>query len=241
MADTQDRFHQPVRISEPADLIRAHREMAADAESLAGATDTFAGLLARNGLPPLWRREASFETFVRFVLEQQVSLASANAAFRRLDTRLGGVTPEGVLGSSDEQMKVDGFSRQKTGYVRGIASEILSGDLTPPDEHADPDLVRERLLAIRGIGPWTAACYVLFVCGAPDIWPTGDRALYVSMARNLEMTGVPDRDSGDGIASAWTPWRSTAAKMLWHDYLGGRSHVPMPGAGFIGGSGKVLP
>lgn len=150
------------------------------------------------------------------------------------------MTPEGVLGSTDIQMKADGFSRQKTGYVRGIADRVLSGGFEPPGPDSDPEEARERLLAIRGIGPWTAACYVLFVCGDRDTWPTGDRALYVSMARNLDLPDVPDRDSADGIAAAWAPLRSTAAKMLWYDYLGGRSHDPMPGAGFIGGSGKVL-
>jgi len=240
VSDSQSLNRQPVRTNGSAVLIQAHNDMAADALTLADTHEVFGLLLDRNGLPPLWRREASFETLVRFVLEQQVSLASANAVFRKLDTRVGGVTPEGVLGSTDAQMRADGFSRQKTGYVRGIAHEILSGEFEPPGPWSDPQGARERLLAIRGIGPWTAACYVLFVCGDRDTWPTGDRALYISMGRNLDLPDVPDRESGDGIAAGWAPCRSTAAKMLWYDYLGGRSHVPMLGAGFIGGSGKVL-
>lgn len=241
MATSQGQQHQPVRGSEPALLIRATDQMASDVEALSQAHGVFAELIDRNGIPPLWLREASFATLVRFVLEQQVSLASANAAFRRLDTRLGGVAPEGVLASSDAQLKLDGFSRQKADYVRGIADEVLSGDLKPPGYGADPQHVQERLLKIKGIGPWTASCYVLFVCGAADSWPTGDRALYVSMAKNLELVAVPDRGTADRIASAWAPWRSSAAKMLWYDYLGGRSYVPTPDAGFIGGSGKVQP
>lgn len=233
--------NQPVRANEPADLIVASQQMASDASALADAHVLFAELLDRNGLPPLWRRSPSFETLVRFILEQQVSLASANAAFKRLDSRLGGVTPSGVLGSTDAQMKADGFSRQKTGYVRGIADLVMAGDLVPPGPGADPEDVRQDLLGIKGIGPWTAACYVLFVCGTRDSWPTGDRALYVSMATNLDLGDVPNREVGDQIAGSWAPWRSTAAKMLWHDYLGGRSHTPSPDAGFIGASGKVLP
>ena len=235
----QDHDHQPGRGSEPADLILARNDMLADAEALADHSGVFSTLMTRNGPPPLWRREASFETLVRFVLEQQVSLASANAAFKRLDQRLGSVVPERVLESSDAEMKSDGFSRQKTEYVRGIATLILGGTFDPSDLPSEPGTVRKQLLEIRGIGPWTASCFLLFVSGDRDTWPTGDRALYVSMAKNLEMADVPDRAVGDEIASAWAPWRSTAAKMLWHDYLGGSSHVPNPDAGFIDGTSKV--
>jgi len=214
--------------------------MLADAEALACQTDVFSTLLTRNGPPPLWRREASFQTLVRFILEQQVSLASANAAFKRLEQRIGDVVPERVLESSDAEMKSDGFSRQKIGYVRGIAELIVEGNFDPSDLPNEPELVRRQLLEIKGIGPWTASCFLLFVSGDRDTWPTGDRALYVSMAKNLAMVDVPDREVGDAIASAWSPWRSTAARMLWHDYLGGRSHVTNPDAGFIEGTSKVL-
>ena len=138
--------------------MRALDQMVSDVESLAAGHRPFAELFDRNGLPPLWRREASFATLVRFVLEQQVSLASANAAFQRLEDRLSGVTPEGVLGSTDAEMKTDGFSRQKTEYVRGIAALIVSGEFDPADLPNDQGVVRERLLEIRGVGPWTASC-----------------------------------------------------------------------------------
>jgi DNA-3-methyladenine glycosylase II len=215
--------------------------MVADAESLASEFDLFSSLLERNGPPPLWRREASFATLVRFILEQQVSLASAQAAFKRLDERLEGVTPERLLRSTDEELRADGFSRQKMGYVRGIAEIIIDGRFDPDALPDDPDVAKSRLLEIRGIGPWTSSCFLLFVCGDRDTWPTGDRALHVSIARNLGMEEVPNREQGDTIAQAWSPWRSTAARMLWHDYLGGRSHVLAPGAGFLGRTGKVLP
>lgn len=230
---------QPVRGSEPADLLRSLDQMASDVESLSAGHRLFAELLDRNGMPPLWRREASFATLVRFILEQQVSLASANAAFNRLDDRLGGVTPEGVLGSTDTEMKADGFSRQKKEYVRGIAELIVSGEFDPACLSDDPDMVRGRLLDIRGVGPWTASCYLLFVCGDRDTWPTGDRALYVSIANNLGLAEVPSSQEADRIAAEWAPWRSTAARMLWHDYLGGPTYVAAPGAGFVGGTGKV--
>lgn len=235
----REQHQEPVRGSEPAHLLAATDQMAADAQALAGGHHLFSMLYERNGLPPLWRREPSFETFVRFILEQQVSLASANAAYGRLESRLGGVTPQGVLVSTDAEMKIDGFSRQKTSYVRGIAEQIMSGDLDPTALVGDPAEIMDRLLAIRGIGPWTASCFLVFVSGDRDIWPTGDRALYVSIARNMNMDDVPDRESGDRIASGWSPYRSTAAKMLWYDYLGGRAYVPRADEGFVDGTGKV--
>lgn len=223
----------------PTELLDAHAQSQSDVRSLAADHDLFAELFDRNGVPPLWRREATFGTLVRFILEQHVSLASAQAVYGRLERRIGSVTPDGVLSSTDEQMKSDGFSRQKTSYVRGIADLILSGDLDLVAIAQDPDHGNERLLEVRGIGPWTAACFRLFVSGERDVWPTGDRALYVSIARNLRLTDVPDRDAGDTIASGWAPYRATAAKMLWHDYLGGRSHEPNESAGFVKGTGKV--
>lgn len=240
MATNEDQL-QPDRESDPAVFLLARDQMVADAASLAGAFDLFAFLLAKNGPPPLWRRSPSFATLVRFILEQQVSLASAQAAFKRLEARLGAVTPERLLRSSDDELKADGFSHQKMGYVRGIAEIIEDGSFDPADLPDDPEEAKERLLEIRGIGPWTASCFLLFVSGDRDTWPTGDRALYVSMANNLTLDDVPDREHADALAKAWSPWRSTAAKMLWHDYLGGRSHIPAPGAGFMEGTGKVLP
>ncbi|MGI9667042.1 MAG: DNA-3-methyladenine glycosylase family protein [Acidimicrobiia bacterium] len=182
-------------------------------------------------MPPLWVRQPSFDTLVRLILEQQVSLASANAAFRKLETRTGEVTPEAVLASTDAELRADGFSRQKAGYVRGVGELILSGDFDPEALASIPE-PGAALLAVRGIGPWTAACFQLFSLGSTDIWPTGDRALYVSMGRNLYEGVVPSKDDADNLAAEWSPHRSTAARMLWHDYLGGRSYVPSPDAGF---------
>ncbi len=233
---------QPVRTHEPADAFaEAYERLEADVDALASRHDVFRRLRARNGTPPLWRREASFGTLVRFILEQQVSLASANAAFDKLEKRIGSVTPRDVLRSTDIELKSDGFSRQKAGYVRGIADRVLVGELDVEDIADDEVNARTRLLEIRGIGPWTAACFLLFVSGDRDIWPTGDRALYVSMTRNLDLGEVPDRAACDEIAAAWAPVRSTAARMLWHDYLGGPTYVPDTGAGFVEGTGRVHP
>jgi DNA-3-methyladenine glycosylase II len=206
---------------------------------LAAADPVFATLLDANGIPPPWRRPASFGTLVRLVLEQQVSLASAQAAYRRLVERIGEPDPAALLTLSDEDLKSIGFSRQKIRYARGIAVRLIDGSLDLERVGASGDVGRTELLSVTGIGPWTTACYFLFVVGETDIWPSGDRALYVSMARNLSLDAVPDAVTGDLIAQRWSPYRSTAARMLWHDYLGGREYVLDRDAGFVDETGIV--
>ncbi|MDJ0792138.1 MAG: DNA-3-methyladenine glycosylase 2 family protein [Acidimicrobiia bacterium] len=230
---TPSSAEQPVRISESAVVLSDHDAVSAEARLLAASTPLFAELLGRNGVPPLWRRPASFATLVRLVLEQQVSLASAQAAFRKLESRVADVTPAAILASTDEELKADGFSRQKAGYVRGIAHQMATGTLDLDGMIERPHGAYRALVSVRGIGPWTASCFLLFGLGLPDIWPPGDRALQVSIARNLELPVVPDAQTSSTLAAGWAPHRSVAARMLWHDYLGGRSYVPVPDAGFV--------
>ena len=183
-----------------------------------------AGLAERNGVPPLWPREPGFATLLRLVLEQQVSLASANAAFRRLEDSIGVVEPAAFLELDDEQLRVIGFSRQKAEYARAIAAGVIEGsiDLDLPVDLSEDDAI-ERLTAIRGVGPWTAACYLLFALRRPDVWPHGDRALEVSIGRVYGLPRPADSHVANERALAWRPFRAVAARMLWHEYLGGRA------------------
>ncbi|MEZ5175869.1 MAG: DNA-3-methyladenine glycosylase 2 family protein [Acidimicrobiia bacterium] len=211
-----------------------------DAGALASNHEPFARLLERNGRPPDLRRPATFETLVRLILEQQVSLQSASAAFGRLERRVGKVTPGAVVSLSDEQLRADGFSRQKARYVKGVAQLLIEGALDlKAVASLDADDAVARLTAIRGVGPWTASCFALFVNGAADVWPRGDRALHVSMTRVMGLDDVPSSNAAASIAAAWSPHRSTAARMLWHEYLGGASWRPPDTAGFIEGAGMV--
>jgi DNA-3-methyladenine glycosylase II len=176
----------------------------------------------RNGPPPLWYRPPGFATIIRFILEQQVSLASADAAYRRLEAEIDEVAPQQFLNLDDAELRRIGFSRQKAGYSRGVAEGMLDGsiELQHLDALADNEVMK-TLEAIRGVGPWTASCYLLFVLQRPDAWPPGDRALQVSMADVLALDEVPDREQADAIAERWRPYRAVAARMLWHEYLGG--------------------
>jgi DNA-3-methyladenine glycosylase II len=162
------------------------------------------------------------------ILEQQVSLASAAAAFRRLRDRLDDeVAPGPFLRLTDAELREIGFSRQKAGYVRELASGIAAGDVDLPALETMPDADALRtLLDLRGIGPWSAGIYLMFTLDRPDVWPPGDRALHVAMATALSLGGPPSSEEATEIARRWRPWRSAAARLLWHDYLGGPDVVP---------------
>ena len=197
--------------------------LAAATAELADRDPVLGELADRNGVPPLWPREPGFPTLLRLVLEQQVSLASADAAYRKLEHAIGVVEPEPFMELTDEQLRAIGFSRQKAGYVRNIAAGLIEGsiDLDLPADLPDAKAA-SHLMQIRGVGPWTAACYLLFALRRPDIWPPGDRALEVSIDRVYRRPGDASSRPADEMALAWRPVRAVAARLLWHEYLGGR-------------------
>ena len=182
-----------------------------------------AGIVARHGHPPLWDREPGFPTLIHIILEQQVSLASAQAAFDRLRTAANPLIPARFLELSDQELLAIGFSRQKARYGRALAQAIETGTL---DLDAlvglDDDAVHISLQRVPGIGPWTSTIYLLMVLLRPDLWPSGDIALAESVG---EVTGLGRRPSAAEMAELgerWRPWRSVAARLFWHDYLARR-------------------
>lgn len=122
-------------------------------DRLAALDGRLARIINERGYPEFWHRAPGFDCLVRIILEQQVSLASAYAAFSKLMGALGEITPAGVLSLSDEALKGCGFSRQKTTYVRALAEEVNSGRLDLDGLATEPDeVVREQLIAVKGIG-----------------------------------------------------------------------------------------
>jgi DNA-3-methyladenine glycosylase II len=190
------------------------------ARDLGVADPQLGASVERYGPPPLWSRDPSYATLVHLILEQQVSLASAQAAFDRLRTALGGsVEPELLLGLTDEGLRAIGFSRQKAGYARTLASAVLDGfDLGALAAMPD-DEVRKALIAMPGIGPWTADIYLTMCLLRPDVWPHGDLALATSARDLLELGERPTFVDLGEIAERWHPYRAVAARILWHDYL----------------------
>ncbi len=192
-------------------------------ERLAGADPVLAGVLDRWGPPPFWRHPEGFAGLVQGILAQQVSLESAVAAFGRLEEALGRVEPEGLLTLDDARLRALGFSRQKAGYARGLAAAVAAGALDLDRLAVAPDAeVRRELLALRGIGRWTADVYLLFALRRADAWPSGDLALAKAVRELWGLPVLPDWDELDAWADRWRPQRAVAARFLWHDYLSRR-------------------
>jgi DNA-3-methyladenine glycosylase II len=189
---------------------------------LAARDDDLGGVLTRLGPPPMWDREPGFSTLVHIILEQQVSLASARACFEKLLTTVGRLTPESLLTLDDGALKEAGFSRQKAAYARILAEAVRTGNLDLdrlaelPDDEA-----RDQLMHLKGIGRWTADIYLLMALGRPDVWPVGDLALVVAAQRIKGLDARPSREEFRELGEPWRPWRSVAARLLWHHYLAG--------------------
>ena len=196
---------------------------------LTAADPHLAALIATHGTPALWLRPTGLASLVLFILEQQVSLASAAAAYRKVLDRIGTMTPASLLASTPEQLREDGVSRQKDRYLRALASAVESGTLDLDHLEALPDEdVRAALTALPGIGRWTADVYLLACLGRPDLWPVGDRALQVAAAEALGLDAVPDQATLEQLGERWRPHRSTAARLLWHGYLARRGRLETP-------------
>lgn len=183
----------------------------------------FRQILEQWGSPPLWRREPGFPALVLIILEQQVSLASARAAYNRLLEICPGLNPGEFLRLEDGVLRSAGFSRQKTAYCRGLAQAILDGrlDLAMLAEQ-DDEAARVELTRIKGIGAWTADIYLLLALRRPDIWPVQDRALAVAVQRLWSLEQAPSTLELEQIGQAWRPYRAVAARLLWHHYLNDR-------------------
>lgn len=201
--------------------------MAAGVAALAARDPDLAGIVARHGPPPLWDRQPGFATLLHIVLEQQVSLASARAAFDRLTVASdGAVAPERFLAFSDADLLRFGFSRQKARYGRALAAAIVAGELDLAGLPAlDDDAVHRALQSIPGIGPWTSTIYLLMVLGRPDVWPSGDIALAQAVADVKGLDHRPDALEMAVLGERWRPWRSVAARLFWHDYLSRRGRA----------------
>ena len=182
-----------------------------------------AQILTKLGPPPMWAREPGFPTLIHIILEQQVSLASARAAYDRLREAASPLTPVRFLELDDATLKVIGFSRQKTVYGRSLAKALVDGHLVLAKLAAmDDTKVRAELIKVKGIGPWTADIYLLMALLRPDIMPSADLALATAAQKVKGLASRPTPDELNTLSRKWKPWRAIAARLLWHYYLNGR-------------------
>ncbi len=176
-------------------------------------------IIERYGYPPIWNRPLSFASLIHIILEQQVSLASALSAYKKLKEKIGEITPANLLALSDEEMKACFFSRQKTIYARHLAQNVIDGQLNIEAlAHLDNEAIRHQLLQIKGIGHWTVDVVLMFCLQRCNLFPIGDIALINSVRHELQQPEL-SKDAILLLAENWAPHKTLAAYMFWHAYL----------------------
>ena len=192
--------------------------LASAAAELAARDPHLRSIYKVHGVPPMWGRRPGFETLLRIVLEQQVSLVSARSMFRRLISSIQPFTPEGFISAGEARLRSLGVTRQKSHYCIQVAHAFTNADLGHIARMNDEE-AHATLLRIKGVGPWTANIYLLMALKRPDIWPDGDIALATALGKLRKMKARPSFAELAKIAEAWRPYRSVAARMLWQYYL----------------------
>lgn len=177
-------------------------------------------IITLHGYPPMWVRPASFQSLILFILEQQVSLASAYAAFKKLKEKIGFITPSKILSLTDTELRSCYFSRQKTVYARELANAVQSKQLQLKKlSDATEDIVRQELKKIKGIGDWTVDVYLMHSLQRSDLFPLGDIALVNSLKEVKQLHPKISKEKMLAIAEPWRPYRTIAAMILWHAYI----------------------
>lgn len=187
---------------------------------LAAGDSDLRDILHTYGYPPMWTRSNSFESLVHIILEQQVSLASALSALNKLKQYTGDINPDNILSLSDAEMRACYVSRQKAGYIRGLAEAINNKTIDLAELPGMPDeQVSAKLIQLKGIGHWTIDVYLMFVLQRADRFPIGDLAAVNALKRLKQLDKGTNKEALLAISSAWKPFRSVASMMLWHYYL----------------------
>ena len=186
----------------------------------------FAAIIERAGAPRFRRRRNGFETLLHIILEQQVSIDAAAAMFRRLNGLCRPLSPATFLTLDEANLRACGFSRQKAAYGRGLAEAVASGalDFVRLAASADDDALA-ALVALKGIGRWSAEVYLIFALGRADIWPAGDLGLQLGIAECLGLPERPPEPELRQMGEQWHPWRTVATCLFWQAYLHARGRA----------------
>ena len=197
-------------------------------DALGRLEPAFAAAVARVGYPAPRIRDRGYATLLRTIVGQQVSVKSADAAWRRLDEVIGGAAdPARMAPATNEQLRAAGLSRQKAGYARSLADEVLSGRLPLDALPEDDEEAIAALTQVKGIGRWSAEVYLLFAEGRPDVWPAGDLAVQIEVGRILGHDARPSEKLVRTLAEGWRPHRGAAAIFTWHHYGAGADAAPV--------------
>jgi DNA-3-methyladenine glycosylase II len=171
------------------------------------------------GYPETRSRPPGYETILRTIVGQQVSVKAAAAIWRKLEEGVGDLTnPAVILASDEDALRACGLSRQKQGYARSLAELVISGELDLGNLPEDDEEAIALLTRAKGIGRWSAEIYLLFAEGRPDIWPAGDLAVQIALGRILGLEDRPSERQTRDLAEGWRPHRGAIAILAWHHY-----------------------
>lgn len=188
-------------------------------DELAIREPAIAAALARVGYPEPRISPRGYATLLRTIIGQQVSTQSAQSVWHKLEGIVGDLTdPANVTNASDEQLRAAGLSRQKAGYARSLSALVTSGELDLANLPADDEEAIAKLVAVKGIGRWSAEIYLLFAEGRLDIWPAGDLAIQIEVGRILGHETRPSEKLTRELAEPWRPHRGAAAVFAWYHY-----------------------
>jgi DNA-3-methyladenine glycosylase II len=200
-------------------MVTTSESLRASMDALAALEPGFAAALGRVGYPEPRLRSPGYETLLRTIVGQQVSIAAAASVWAKLEALLGqGCAPEALLVRDHDALRACGLSRQKQGYARSLAELVVSGALDLHALPSDDEDAIAQLVRVKGIGRWSAEIYLLFAEGRPDVWPAGDLAVQIEIGRILGMAERPSEKEVRALAEAWRPHRGAAAIMAWHHY-----------------------
>jgi DNA-3-methyladenine glycosylase II len=180
-------------------------------------------IIADFGLPIIQKREEGFASMCHIILEQQVSIASAKAAYDKLVKLVGKVDPFNIHNTTDEDLRSCGISRQKTFYLKDVAQRVISKELSFSSLPMKTEQqIRNELIQIKGVGNWSIDVYLMFCMQSQDIIPLGDIAIKNTL---MELYNCQSEEEMLAISSNWKPFRTLASFIIWHYYLKKRGKI----------------
>jgi DNA-3-methyladenine glycosylase II len=200
-------------------MVRTSSSISKHVRALADREPAFAGVLKKHGMPEPRISDPGATTLLRTIVGQQVSVAAARSMWAKLEGAFGSPPDlNRLLAASDEELRAAGMSRQKAGYIRSLASLVLSGELDLDKLPKDNEEAIALLTKIKGIGRWSAEIYLLFAEGRADVFPAGDLAVQIELGRLMGLKDKPTEKQLRELAEAWSPYRGAAAVLAWHSY-----------------------
>lgn len=181
------------------------------------------GIIFEYGLPIIQKREEGFASMCHIILEQQVSIASAKAAYDKLVNLVGKIDPTTIYNATDQDLRNCGISRQKTLYLKDVAQRVIRKELSFSSLPMKTEQqIRNELIQIKGVGNWSIDVYLMFCMQSQDIIPLGDIAIKNTL---MELYNCQSEDEMLAISSNWKPFRTLASFIIWHYYLKKRGKI----------------